>query len=219
MVTLARTRTHAHVPDPLRELLDAELGGRRIEELPVRFQCVAASIERAAEHWFDHGPVTDAVLASCAVPGLFPPVRIGEEHFVDGGIVNSIPVGRAVALGARTVYVLNVGRIERPLQPPRRPWEVGMVAFEIARRHRFASDMAALPDDVTVHVLPTGAPEAPRYADLSALRYRDFSRVADRIARAHDATLGYLARTYDDRGREACGDGDRGHAARGDGDR
>ena len=107
------------------------------------FQCVAASIERAAEHWFSAGSLTDAVLASCAVPGLLPPVEVDGETYLDGGLVHSIPIGRAVALGARTLYVLQVGRIERPLAPPQRPWEVGLVAFEIARRHRFATDMAS----------------------------------------------------------------------------
>jgi NTE family protein len=128
------------------------------------------------------------------VPGLLPPVEIGGEHFFDGGLVHSIPIGRAVALGARTVYVLHVGRIERPLQPPSRPWEVAMVAFEIARRHRFAADMAAVPDNVTVHVLPTGDPEPPKYADLSTLRYRDTARVAERIRLAQQSAAAYLAR-------------------------
>ena len=91
--------------------------------------------------------------------------------------MNSIPVSRAVELGARTVYVLQVGRIERPLQPPTRPWEVALVAFEIARRHRFATDMANLPDDVVVHVLPTGD-EVP--GGLAQLRYRDVRRVGRR---------------------------------------
>ena len=44
------------------------------------------------------------------------------EHYFDGGLVDSIPVGRAVALGASVVYVLQVGRIESPLAVPRRPW-------------------------------------------------------------------------------------------------
>jgi NTE family protein len=126
------------------------------------------------------------------VPGVLPPVRVGDEHFLDGGLVHSIPVGRAVALGATCIYVLQVGRIERPLVVPRRPWEVATVAFEIARRHRFASDMAALPDDVEVHVLPTGAGEPPRHADLSALRYRDFSRLRERIDAAYEASRAYL---------------------------
>jgi len=193
--TLARTRTHTHASAPLRDLLTAELGEeRRIEDLRVRFQCVAASIERAAEHWFVSGRVVDAVMASSAVPGLLPPVEIDGEHYLDGGLVHSIPVGRAIALGARTVYILHVGRIERPLEPPRRPWEVAMVAFEIARRHRFAADMAAVPDDVTVHLLPTGDPDPPHYADRSVLRYRDTSRVAERIRLADEAVTAYLTR-------------------------
>ena len=193
--TLARTRTHTHSSEPLRDLLASILGeDRLIEDLSIPFQCVAASIERAAEHWFRRGSVVEAVLASSAVPGLLPPVDIGGEHFFDGGLVHSIPIGRAVALGARTVYVLHVGRIERPLQPPTRPWEVAMVAFEIARRHRFAADMAAVPDNVTVHVLPTGDPEPPKYADLSTLRYRDTARVPERIQLAQQSAAAYLAR-------------------------
>ena len=97
-----------------------------------------------------------AVLASCAVPGLLPPVEVDGEHYFDGGLVHSIPVGRAVALGARTVYVLHVGRIERPLTVPRRPWEVGLVAFEIARRHRFHEEMSALPETCGCTSCPAG---------------------------------------------------------------
>jgi NTE family protein len=117
-------------------------------------------------------------------------VRIGDEHFFDGGLVNSIPVSRAVELGATTVWVLQVGRVEQPLTAPTRPWEVAQVAFEIARRHRFATDMAMLPDTVTVHVLPTGD-DVPQ--GMAQLRYRDTSRVGARVERAHAATTAYLA--------------------------
>jgi NTE family protein len=192
VTTLARTRTHAHAQEPLRAMLERQLGDVRIEDLEIAFQCVAASIERAAERWFDSGPLVEAVLASSAVPGMLPPVEIDGEHFLDGGLVHSIPVGRAVALGATCVYVLQVGRIEQPLEPPRRPWDVAVVAFEIARRHRFASDMAAVPPGVTVHVLPTGDVDLPRPTDLTALRYRETSRVVERIDRAYIAAVGYL---------------------------
>jgi NTE family protein len=192
---LAKSRTHVHDSEPLRRLLLDLLQVELIEDLAVPFQCVAASIERAAGHWFTSGPIVPAVMASAAVPGLLPAVEIDGEHFVDGGIVDSIPVGRAVALGARTVYVLQVGRIERPLTAPTRPWEVGLVAFEIARRHRFSEAMASLPAGVAVHVLPTGTDEATsRYSDLSQqLRYRNFSRVQEMIDRAFEASAAYLA--------------------------
>jgi NTE family protein len=191
--TLFRSRTNLHPEATLRKLLARHIPeATRIEDLAVPFQCVAASIERAAEHWFTEGLLIDAVCASAAVPGLLPPVEIGGEHYFDGGLVNSIPVGRAVKLGARTVYVLHVGRIERKLEPPRTPWEVGLVAFEIARRHRFHSELASVPNGVDVHVLPTGAGNQPRYSDLSNFRYRDLGRIGDRIELAHQATLEYL---------------------------
>jgi NTE family protein len=153
--TLARTRTHLHDNASLRARL-AESLPARIEDLAVPFQCVAASIEQAAEHWFERGPLVDAVLASSAVPGILPPVEIGGE-------------------------------------PPRWPWEVALVAFEIARRHRFVGDLAALPPGIDVHVMPTGQPDPPRYSDLSQYRYRDTSRIGERIERAHAASLDYLA--------------------------
>jgi NTE family protein len=193
LATLARTRTHLHGNDSLRALLTEALPVRRIEELAVPFQCVAASIERASEHWFADGPIVDAVLASAAVPGLLPPVEIDGEHFIDGGVVNSIPVSRAVALGATRIFVLHVGRLDRALEPPRWPWEVGLVAFEVARRHRFIGDMAALPDGLDVHVLPTGQTDPPRYTDLSQFRYRATAGIRERIERAHEASARYLS--------------------------
>ncbi|EFC80668.1 patatin-like phospholipase family protein [Parafrankia sp. EUN1f] len=179
---------YLHSNAPLRRLLRQQLPAT-FEELPVRFQCVAASIERAAAHWFGAGPLVDAVLASCAVPALLPPVRIDDEHYVDGGLIDSTPVGRAVSLGARTVYVLHVGRIERPLRPGRWPWEAGLVAFEIARRRGFADAMANLPAGVTVHVLPVGDGNG---APLLGLRYRSAAGVRRRIERAREATAAYL---------------------------
>jgi NTE family protein len=195
LTTLARTGTHLESLTEMRGRLVALLPVAHVEELELPFQCVAASIERAAEHWFDRGPLADVVLASCAVPGILPPVPIDGEHFIDGGIVNSIPVSRAVALGARKIYVLQVGRLEQPLKPPRRPWEVGLVAFEVARRHRFAHDLHSMPEGVELHVLPTGGSVAPAYNDLSGqLRVRRMIRTVQRqIDTAYEASLRYLA--------------------------
>lgn len=190
---LVRTRTAVHSSQPLRRLIEKLLPAATFEDLEIPFQCVAACIERAAEHWFFEGPLVAPILASCAVPGILPAVKLNGEHFIDGGIVNSIPIGRAVELGASEIFVLHVGRIERPLTAPRNPWQVGMVAFEIARRHRFARDMASLPKGVIAHVLPSGEPEPERYDSLAQLKYRDFRSVPKRIRVAHEATAAYLA--------------------------
>lgn len=190
--TLARSGTHLHSGEPLRRMLDELLPAATFEEMAVPFQCVAAGIETAMAHWFTSGPVVPAVLASSAAPGLLPPVRVGGRHYFDGGLVHSIPVGRAVMLGATTIYVLHVGRIERDLVPPRRPWEVGLVAFEIARRHRFFEEMSDLPDGLDVHVLPVGGGPRRAGVDLAQMRYRNVSGIAAHIERAYRASLTYL---------------------------
>jgi NTE family protein len=72
---------------------------------------------------------------------------------------------------------------------PRKPWEVARVSFEIARRHRFIREMAAVPDHVAAHVLPTGGGSAK---DDSLLAYRDFTAVQRRIDAAYEASVTYL---------------------------
>jgi NTE family protein len=188
---LVRRRTALHGNGALRRMLRHHLPAETFEDLAVPFECVAASIERAREHWFHSGELIEPVLASCALPGVFPPVRIGDEHYFDGGLVNSIPLNRAIAGGADTIWILHVGRVEEDLTPPRFLWEVAFVAFEISRRHRFFGDLERVGSDVTVHVLPTGLPQRPS-ATWSNLRYRDPRRIAGRAERAYDATREYL---------------------------
>lgn len=190
-VRLVRSGTHLHAIEPLRRQFAGQLGVEDFADLKLPLHCVAASIEHASARWFTSGPLVPAVMASCAVPGLLPPVEIDGLHYFDGGLVDSIPVGRAVALGARTVYVLHVGRIESPLPVPTRPWEVGLVAFEIARRHRFHEEMSGLSPDIRVHVLPTGGDRAP--PGLGQFRYRGKNKVTDSIDRSYTASAAYLA--------------------------
>jgi len=191
MQRLARSRTHLNDPAPLRALLASILGDRtQFEDLAVPLAVCASSIERAAEVWFDSGPIIDAVLASASVPAALPPTLIDGQHFVDGGIVNSIPLGEAIARGATTVYVLQVGRVEQPLAVPTKPSEVARVAFEIARRHRFARDMAAVPPGVTVHVLPYGGTHP---GDDKLASYRNLDATHRRIQAAYEASAEYLA--------------------------
>jgi NTE family protein len=186
-----RQRTYLHANDDFRAWLTGILGDGTFGELTVPFQCVAACIEDASERWFSSGSLVDAVLASSAVPGLLPPVEIDGKHFVDGGVVNSIPISRAYELGATTIYVLHVGHVDDTLEVPTAPWDVAVVAFEIARRHRFATDLASVPDGTTVHVLPTWAPKG-RYNDASKLKYSDLKESSSQIASAYSATAAYL---------------------------
>lgn len=185
----SQSGTHLRDNQSLRQLLTEAFKVERIEDLLVPFQCVAASIEAASIHYFERGALVDAVLASSAVPGLLPPVEIDGEHYFDGGLVSPIPLDRAIKLGATTIYVLQVGWIEAPLTVPSGPWEVAMVAYEIARRHRFVEALASVPADVTVHILPTGEPKA-----FNNLKHRvaNGSIVSERIEESYQAACAYL---------------------------
>ncbi|GAA4404268.1 patatin-like phospholipase family protein [Fodinibacter luteus] len=186
---VARYRTHLLSNAPLRHVIDRYLPVDRFEQLEVAFQCVAACIEDASGRWFSEGGITDPVVASCSVPGLFPPVRIGERHYLDGGLVHSIPVGRALALGATRIFVLQVGRVEQELSVPTKPWEVATVAFEIGRRHRFVHEMESVPDDVELHVLPSGATASPNIS----IGHARISRMRERMETARAASQAYLS--------------------------
>ena len=72
---LARSGNHLHSIEPLRRMLEDALPAADFADLKLPFNCVAASIERASARWFTSGPLVPAVLASCAVPALLPPVE------------------------------------------------------------------------------------------------------------------------------------------------
>ena len=94
--------------DRLFNQLDESLADRRIEDLPVRMAAVATELRTSHEIWLTRGRLADAVRASSALPGIFPPSRIGGRWLMDGALVNPLPISAARALGARLVIAINV---------------------------------------------------------------------------------------------------------------
>ena len=89
------------------KIVDA-VGDLTIDKLPLRFAAIATEIGTGHEIWITRGKVADAMRASYALPGIFPPVALGERWLVDGALVNPVPVSVARALGARVVIAVNV---------------------------------------------------------------------------------------------------------------
>ncbi len=94
--------------DRLRKLLDVDLEGLRIDDLPLRFAAVATELSTGHEIWLSRGPLVEAIGASYALPGVFDPVRIGGRWLMDGALVNPVPVTVARALGADLVICINL---------------------------------------------------------------------------------------------------------------
>ena len=184
-VALIRRGESVASRDGLHRLIERSVAATSFADLAVPFHCVATDVEACADAWFSEGPLVEALLASAAMPAVFPPVTIDGRRYIDGAVVNDVPVRRAVALGARTVYVVEVGPLStRDWSVSRRPLGAAIEAYWVARRHRFRRELEAVPPDVEVHLMPHGDP--PR------LRLGDFTRTPDLIAGAHAASSAYL---------------------------
>ena len=92
----------------LSDKLMAALGDMTIDALPVRYAAIATEIGTGHEIWITRGKLVDAMRASYALPGVFPPVNIGGRWLMDGALVNPLPISVARALGARVVIAVNV---------------------------------------------------------------------------------------------------------------
>ncbi|UGT44238.1 patatin-like phospholipase family protein [Nocardia yamanashiensis] len=191
---LVRLRPALATQDALRSVLERHVGAHTlIEDLDIAFQCVAASIERSTARYFDHGPLIPALLASSCIPGLWPPIAIGEEHYIDGGVVETVPLTRAVSYGATDIYVLRLRQRELPLRAPRLPWQLGQTVFEVSRRHRLGQVINMRPTGVTVHLLPTGEdllepPDTGLYTTVTE-QLEVFER---RVTAGYRSTIDYL---------------------------
>ena len=88
--------------------LDEALGDTLIETLPVRFATITTEVGTGHEIWLTRGRLVDAVRASYALPGIFPPVSLDGRWLVDGALVNPVPVSAARVFGARLVIAVNL---------------------------------------------------------------------------------------------------------------
>ncbi len=170
----------------LRVLLESSLPSLRFEDLAVPLHVVATSLRTGRERWFStSGDVVPAVLASAALPGVFPPIVVDGELLIDGAVVNNVPISRAYELGADRVVVFHVGNFERPRLLPKRPIDVIVQALSIARGFRFHLDIASTaPEGVELIVLPG--------IDPGKLRYNDFSRSRELVERGKAAAAAHL---------------------------
>ncbi|MFF2554128.1 patatin-like phospholipase family protein [Nocardia sp. NPDC058058] len=197
LANLARLRPALATQDALREVLIRHIGAHtRIEDLEVPFQCVAASIERSTARYFDYGPVVPALLASSCIPGLWRPLRVGAEHYIDGGVVETVPLTRAVSFGASEIYVLRLRQRELALKSPRLPWQLGQTVFEVSRRHRLGQVINMRPAGVTVHLLPTGEDQLePPDTGLHTSVAQQLEVFARRVQAGYESTVAYLEAT------------------------
>lgn len=127
----------------LRRIINNDLEARSFEELRIPAYVAATNMASGEEAWFSSGGILEPLLASSAMPGVFPPVEINGVTYIDGGVANNVPAAKAVELGARTVYVLNVHAMSQH-RPLNRPYDFMMHGLVLARAQRFRHEIEDL---------------------------------------------------------------------------
>jgi NTE family protein len=156
----------------LRGILEKHLPYRRLEHATLPIHVVATELKTGRARVLGAGPVITALLASCAIPGVFPPVPIGGREYVDGGVANHTPVTVALELGATQVYVLPVGYPWLNREPTN---ALGMALRALARivEQKLEAEVAANRDRADIYVLPA--------LDMDDVSPADFSRTRELI--------------------------------------
>ena len=152
---LCRKRDHL-VPDhALRRLVGRYLEFDHLGDAATPVHVVAYDVRAGREVLLSDGPAVDAITASASIPGVFPPVVIGDQLLIDGGVVNNTPISHAVALGAERVYVLPTQTGPRRIdRPPTGAIDAAIHALTLLVDARFAADLARYAGEVELIVLP-----------------------------------------------------------------
>lgn len=167
----------------LRTVLETHLPFTRIEEARIPLHVVTTELKSGRAAILTSGPAIPALLASCAIPGVFPPVTIGRREYIDGGVANHTPIAAALELGATEIFVLPVGYRWLSKGPTS---ALGMALQALARiiELKVEHEVAANRHLADIHVLPS--------VDLVDVSPADFSHTRELIEWGHRATRRHL---------------------------
>ena len=161
----------------LRRLVRGFLRFERLEDSLVPLTVVVTRLEDGVEEWLTEGPALEAVLASAAIPAIFPAVERDGRRYIDGGVVDNTPLSVALAAGARRIYVLLCSGVNSRSVDYGRPYEAMLVAFGMSIRTRLRRELASVPDDVDVIVL--------EQSGVEEIWWQDFSRTEELLERGY----------------------------------
>lgn len=184
LACLLGRRDHLAVPSALRALIEAELPYRQLENAALPCHVVATDALDGTEVTLSQGDAVEALLASAAVPAVFPPVTIGERPLFDGGIAIRTPLAVAVELGSTRVVVLPTGTSCALESPPRGALAIAVHALNLLTMRQLLADIDRYETRCTLVVVPPLCP-------LGIHAY-DFTQCRELIQRAETATQHWL---------------------------
>jgi NTE family protein len=170
----------------VRRVIESTLGRPRFEDAQIPLGITATDMETGMENLFVSGDVLDPILATTAMPGIFPPVPIEGRNYIDGGVANNVPIAPAVQMGAQTIYVMDATSHTRQRRPLNRPIDYLLHAFSLARAQRFVLERNVYAEKVKLVVLP--AVGLDFYVPFASLEH-----TATLIDKAYEETSEFLA--------------------------
>jgi NTE family protein len=180
-------RDHLVPESGLRRLISKHVEGDELDDLLIPLHVVAVDVISGEELRLSHGPLSDAVLASCAIPGVLEPVAWGDRTLMDGGVANNTPISHAVELGARRIYVLPTGHACALEEPPRGALDMALHAVSLLTHRRLVDDIERHRSDAELIVLPPPCP--------LGITPIEFDRAGELIERALDDARRFLAKS------------------------
>lgn len=169
----------------LRRVLDGNVAFERLEDAPIPFSVIVTEVSSGREVRLLEGPAIEAILASSAIPGVFPPVTIGGQAFIDGGIVNNTPITQAIQAGATDVWVLSTGYSCALPAVPKSAIAMALHAVALLVQQRLEHETAGRTYPVPVHLIPPPCP--------ITVTPMDFSQSVALIQRARAGATQWLA--------------------------
>lgn len=158
--------------EKLEEYVNRMLDNTPLEKLRIPFQAVATDVQKGEEVVFGRGNSGTAVRASCAIPGVFRPVKIEGRVYVDGGVVSPVPVEAARRLGADVVIAVDVSSALSK-RPPESTIETILQSVDIMHSRIAGAQLAKA--DVVIR---------PAVADIAA---SDFTKRHDAVMEGEKA--------------------------------
>ncbi|MFD5251083.1 patatin-like phospholipase family protein [Amycolatopsis sp. NPDC058340] len=183
--TLRHSKTNLFPNTGLAAIVDEHIGeGVRFEDLALPLGVVATDVDTAEPLLIRSGPVLAPLLASCAIPGIYPPVPFGERMLYDGGLVANVPMRQALTMGAKSLVVLDCAFPGKMPGTPQTFAEVMMFTAMISMRNQAVLEAPIAAAEVPVVYVP-----GPKPVRVSPL---DFSHTAALTAEAYEAAKTYL---------------------------
>ena len=179
---IAKRGTYLVENQGLARVIERATSIRALEELQLPIRVVACDLKTGEEIVFSRGPLKEVLLASTALPGVFPPVNLDGRVLVDGGVVDAVPIWHALGENVDEIYVLNVSG-GGMLKNLRSPLDVMTRAFSISRNLRFDVELRNAAHNTDIHVFPMITDKREMYD------FNDSSRLLDE---AYKLAFSYL---------------------------